>query len=53
LLKKTKRVIAVESVVASIIGTLFEEGLSIEKKNDVYALVSLNRHLLRHKIMRR
>lgn len=53
LLKKKDRVISLESVVSSIIGTLFEEGHSIEKKNEVYALVSLNRHLLRHKIMRR
>lgn len=53
MLKKKNRVIAVESVVASIMGTLFDEGQSIEKKNDVYALVSLNRHLIRHKIMRR
>lgn len=53
LLKKKSRVISVEGVVSSIIGTLFDEGFSIEKKNEVYSLVTLNRHLIRHKIMRR
>lgn len=53
LLKKKSRVVSVEGVVSAILNTLFDEGLSIEKKDEVYSLVSLNRHLLRHRVMRR
>jgi len=53
LIKKRSRVISVESVVSALIGSLYEDGISMQHKIEVYYLAGLNRHLLKHKVMRR
>jgi len=52
-LKKKQRVITTSSVVSALASSLWDDGLSIDKKDEVYFYASLNRHLLKHKVMRR
>jgi len=53
LLKKKQRVISVKTVVDSLSSSIWDSGLSMEKKGEVYDLALLNRYLLRNKVMRR
>ena len=53
LIKKKQRVISVETVVEALSNSLWDDGVSMEKKDDVYSLAVLNRHLLRNRVMRR
>lgn len=53
LLKDNYRVVTVTSIVDSLVLAIVDEGLSIEKKEEVYKTASLNRHLLKHKIFKR
>ena len=47
LLKDKYNVINVPSVVDVLISTIYDKGISLEKKRSVYKLGSLNRHLLK------
>jgi len=49
LLKDTNRVITVKSVVDLLVSSLYNKGLAIKKKQEVYKIAALNSYLLKTK----
>jgi len=50
LLKKQGRIFTVDRIVDSLVLSFIDEGLSMEKKWEVYFTALTNRHLLKNKI---
>jgi len=52
LLKDAHRVITVKTVVDALVLSLIDDGISMEKKYEVYDIAELNSHLIRNRVFK-
>lgn len=53
LLKDNQRVFSIDTIVESLVSSFYDDGVSINKKKDVYNHAELNRHLIKNKLFRK